>query len=625
MMGDECMREAVNRETGTGVRRAVRNMERMAGILLALWCLLPIAMSAYDLIANALGLFPSDAELLAEGFHIGYINYNRGLAAYYHAFLYIGIPTLLFAILSLLICRPRVFSRDAIRNMPWFYLLLALLIWSIISTLQARDIQRALLGKSYGRDGLFSYFIYGGVFLCASMIRSEKHRRRILRLYGGVVCYLALLMIVQEATRSSFLDHSFPSFRAVVFNQFNHFGYILCMGVLAFAGLWMYDREVGKVLRALYLVGFALLLYALLLNDTFGSYLATLVALPVIYLFYARSGREVRRADWLPAILFVLISALNILNLLPGTNSLLWNLTHFGLDLKNVALGREEAAYAGTGRFTLWKDTLVRIGQRPIFGFGPEGFWGEYAITNNDSTHNEYLRIAGFLGIPALLMYLGALVTLARHHWKAMRQLSPMVLAVAGVTVVYLISAFFGNPLFNTVPYFWMFYGLTTADGVNPPLLAPELAGIESRIEAKTNKKRLAVIIAIGVLLVAAVSVAANHLANKTEKADELSDLQCMRGAELMAELYFKDDALTGGVYWFDAGSYALLSGDEAKPSPYGKGTRRNGNAFEGFAAEYGADYAYDGSVDYRGKIIQLTVTTDENGELNTEITWVEG
>lgn len=619
------MSETTRRKSEKISNWLVRNMECIAAILLTLWCLLPVAMSAYDLLMNALGRFPTDTMLLAEGGHVGYINYNMALEAYYHMFVILGIPTLLFAIMSVLLCHVRVFNRDSIRRMPWFYLLLALLVWSVISTLQARDIQIALMGHYYGRDGLFSYFIYAGVFLCASMIRDERYRRRLLRLYGGVVCYLALIMIVQEATRSSFLDHSFPSFRAVVFNQFNHFGYVLCMGVLALAGLWLYDREVGRVARALYLAGFMLLVYALMLNDTFGAYLATLAALPVIYLFYARSGRRAGAAELLPAILFVLMSVLNTLGLLPGTNALLANLTTFGFDLKNVVEGSEEAARAGTGRLTLWRDTIQRIGQRPIFGFGPEGFWGEYAITNNDSTHNEYLRIAGFLGIPALLMYLGALVTLARHHWKAIRRLSPMVLCVAGVTVVYLFSACFGNPLFNTVPYFWMFYGLTTADGFDPPLLAPELVDIEGQMGRRTNKKRLAVICVVGALVLAAAFGGIAVLSANEEKSDELADLQGMRMAEMTALVYDRNEDAEDGVYWFDMANVALLPGDEPKPEAYGRGTSRDGNAKEGFDIEYGADYAYDGAKDYRDKIIQITLTTDANGEAKVELEWAEG
>ena len=68
--------------------------------------------------------------------------------------------------------------------------------------------------------------------------------------------------------------------------------------------------------------------------------------------------------------------------------------------------------------------------------------------------------MAGYLGIPGLLLYLGALISLAAARWKNLTELEPMVLAVSGVMIVYLMSACFGNPMFNTFPFFWMFYGL---------------------------------------------------------------------------------------------------------------------------------------------------------------------
>ena len=451
--------------------------ERLTFLLLFLWCILPILISFVLYTVGLLGAFPAAADLKKAGFQIGYLNYNITIEVYYKLFQVLGFVTFLYVVFHLLLSRKRLLKMTVLKSNPWVYLLLGLLLCTIASTVLSYDPFFAFFGGEYVHDGLLSYFIYTNIFLCASMIRKEKYRRYLLRVFTAVVSYLAIIMIIQELTRSPFLDYCFPSFRAVVFNQFNHFGYVLCMGILAFLGLYLHDKTAGRKLKITYMVGFCLLVFALLINDTFGAYLATAVAIPVVYIFYAKNGNKLRIKAFLPLIAFILVSALNILNVLPGSATLSKNLTQFGTDVKNVATGSEQAASAGTGRFTLWKDTLKRISEHPFFGYGPEGFYGRNAITNDDRPHNEYLLIAGYHGIPALIFYLSALITLAVHHWKRLKELDPLVVAVAGVTVGYLFSACFGNPVFNTVPFFWMFLGLTTATNEKtPPLICLEEA-----------------------------------------------------------------------------------------------------------------------------------------------------
>ena len=453
----------------------LKSSEKVHMWLLIMWIILPIIMVCYVFIMGTQGNFITEEELIKSGLHLGSANYNVVIKTYYRLFQVVGLLTFVFSVLHLILCRKRVFSKNGILKNRWFLYLLLLFVWAIVSTLLSDDPLRAFSGGNYTHDGFFSYILYASAFLCASTIRKEKYRLIILRLFCSVVSVLALIMVIQELSRNSFLDYCFPSFRAVVFNQFNHFGYVLCMGIIAFWGLYLYDKTAGRKMQIAYLVGFCALVYALLINDTFGAYLATVVATPIIFIFYVRSGGIICWKSFVPLVAFVLISVLSILNVLPGSANLSKNLTQFGTDVKNVATGSEQAASAGTGRFTLWKDTIKKISERPLFGYGPQGFYGKNAITNNDAPHNEYLQMAGFLGIPALLFYLGALFSLAFDHWKKIKELDPLVIAVSGVTVVYLFSAFFGNPFFNTAPFFWMFLGLTTATNEKtPPLISLE-------------------------------------------------------------------------------------------------------------------------------------------------------
>ena len=593
--------------------------------ILSLWCLLPIAVVIIFLTMGAHGKFVLVENAVSLGFPFGGYNNTNAIASYYLVISVLSIITIIYATLLLGIKGNALWKRNVIVRKPWFFLLMGVLLWAAVSTAMSDDPLHGFTGGDYFHDGLSSYFFYAALFLCASSLGEEIHRLWILRLFGLMVSFLAILMITQEWTRNPFLDYCFPSFRAVTFNQFNHFGYILSMAALALAGLYLHDRRGDGGFRFVYLAGFGLTVYAILVNDSFGALVTIVAALPVAYVFYVRHGGKWRFGVILPALVMAAVIAAYALGFAPNHQTLANNLSQFGTDISNIATGAEEAASAGTGRLRLWRDTLKRISQRPIFGFGPEGFYGENAIGNNESPHNEYLQIAGYLGIPALLMYLGALLTLARDHWKRIRELSPMVVAVSGASVAYLISACFGNPVFNTAPYFWMFLGMTTADGVNPPLLSIDPDAAAAQLSAKSSGRRVGIIIGIGAALLAGIVGGSLYLNHQTEKTNETADLQCMRGAESVCLLGLKTgNAQIGETYWLDAGSYALIPIREPAPQPYGMGTARQGGALAPFLSEYGSNYSYDEAADYREMVIKINILQAADGEPRIELNWVK-
>jgi hypothetical protein len=159
------------------------------------------------------------------------------------------------------------------------------------------------------------------LFVCATTIKQDRHRLIVVRLFCTVISFLSVLMIIQEGGAYG-LDVFFPSNFAVVFNQFNHFGYVLCMAILGFAGLYLFDRNAKTITRIVYVFGCALTTYTLLVNDTFGAYLAACVATLFLYVLYARAGNRFTVADWLPALAIVLLSCINIIGYLPLGKSL---------------------------------------------------------------------------------------------------------------------------------------------------------------------------------------------------------------------------------------------------------------------------------------------------------------
>lgn len=72
--------------------------------------------------------------------------------------------------------------------------------------------------------------------------------------------------------------------RATVLNQFNHMGYYLNMSVLVMTGLFL--MEDNKKRKILCTAGIAFQIYCLIVNNTFGGYLGTVVGVISVCLIY---------------------------------------------------------------------------------------------------------------------------------------------------------------------------------------------------------------------------------------------------------------------------------------------------------------------------------------------------
>lgn len=606
---------------GRLIRAVNNNCERYAFILLILWCLLPIFIGLDYLISGAFGRYPAPETLAELGYTLGTVNYVTALRSYQTVFLVFGVVTMLFATLCTVLCRERIFNRQSFRRMPWYYLLALLLGWAVIAALASDYYYHAFLGGNYVKDGLLSYLIYSSVFICASFIRKESYRKVLLCLFTGVIGCLALLMLVQESVDIAFINYCFSARRSGVFNQFNHFGYMLCMAAVCCAGLFLYDRGGKKALRYGYLAGVFFFLYALVVNNTFGAILAALLGLVVVLVFYLRSGRKPDRRAVAVVLILALILCVCFFTFSAGSGRLVRNFTELKGDLVKIFTHAEDAGKAGTERFTLWRDTIQRIRQRPIFGFGPEGFFGKNAITDDKRPHNEYLQIAGYLGIPALLFYLAALITLARHHWKNIRRLDPMVLTAAGATVAYLISAFVGNPVFNTAPYFWMFLGLTaTVSSAEEPLFQTE-KDAPSAMEKRTVVYTLTLVL---ILVLLALGTLWSH---HNENRREYEDIQTMQTAETVAKKYIDPSTIKDGsiaYYWFDKNKGMLLPTFMDAPAPYGLGSAHSAGGITDFYKDNGFVYRYDEATDYTDRLIVIAATPDPDVGLKVAMNWYQ-
>lgn len=262
-----------------------------------------------------------------------------------------------------------------------------------------------------------------------------------------------------------------------IFYNINHYGYYLVLAIICAMGLFIYEKS--RIKSAAWLIAALFNIWVLIDNNTFGCYIAVFAGLIAFtYFFIAREKKKFNIKTIIPIISFVLLSVC----LSPFYN-IGKNFFSLNEDISKFADEDQDTSTAGSGRWTLWVQTVEHIKNKPVFGYGPEGLIGKFTakvkdnsgaeqiqVSFQDRPHNEYLQHAAFMGLPALIFYLAALVMLFLNRIKNIKNI-PAVVLIAGCAVTgYAVSAFFGNTMYYTAPFFFILLGMTAnaSLAVNP-------------------------------------------------------------------------------------------------------------------------------------------------------------
>ena len=566
--------------------------------LICLWLLLPVFVSFYCFIIGALGNFPAGVELTATC-------HSKVLFFYLNVYRIIGCISVALAFFILVKNLPFLLTKELIKRKPFIVLFGLLLLWSFISTAYSNHPLTSLLGEEVICDGLFTYFVYAAMLILGSMMIDSKYRKRIIILFVSVVTYCSIIMCLQSM-RIKFIVYCFPTIRSAMFQNSNYFGYILCMSILALLGLYLYEHN--KKIRLIFLLLFIFQTVTLLINDTFGCFLACCFAIPMSYLYYSRKGKIINKSSLIPLFLFFIISVVyNILFSL--------NFQTLLADIFNIAKQSSNSGDAGSGRWKLWLSTTDRIVKRPIFGYGPEGFNGNEFLPFNGSPHNDILQIAAYLGIPGLIMYIAGFFTLYLYLKDNNSVLSVTTLICMGIITANLASSMFGHPVYTVTPYFWLFTGMALIEKEDSqPLFSLDNKKVDI-------KKNAFIVLAIVIYTIFCLFAGVRNYKSDNEGTKEFTDLITMKNAKLTAQLMIKNGQIKKNIfYWYDANKYEIISESEKVPAPYGMGTDRVGNGLEEYKNKYDDVFDYNSSIDYTDKIIRVIVDTDNR----IDVKWVK-
>ena len=343
---------------------------------------------------------------------------------------------------------------------PWNLALLAMLFWSFLASILADDLQLAFYGTSYRNDGFFTYCIYAAIYCCTQITKNETQREKILQcllIASWPLCLVTLLQFLNYSTAFFGIFYQerviYNMKYAAVFYHINHYAYYLTTIIAVSVGLYLEAKN--KLVQIFYLLTFIINTWCLIINNTFGCYLAALfICIVAPALFYKRKRNLNLKKNFTPLLLFLLIT-------IASSQIVTNNFQVLSSDLKDIATENSAAKNAGSKRWELWTNGLDMLKAKPIFGYGPENLKKEYLARDidQDRPHNEYLQHTLFLGIPALILYLAALYLLLTKWFLNLQNLEISTFVSGLAVIAYLCSAFFGNTMFYTTVYLFLLLG----------------------------------------------------------------------------------------------------------------------------------------------------------------------
>jgi len=364
-------------------------------------------------------------------------------------------------------------------------LIIAYWLWTLISTICSINPSTAFWGGTR-HEGLFTITLYCAVFLLVSVL--GRPARWQLWLFGigiSLCCTLALIQLGGFNPFSLYPEGmNYYDAYALYAGQFlgtignvDLLAAVLCIAIPA---CWVGILRLSGRLRFLLLIPLLLSLSVLLLSyveaGIVGVFGGGLLTIPIV----AAKKNRIRGILAIGVGAFLVIAL--ILVYFFGSR-----FSGFIYEAAELLHGHWDDSF-GSGRLYIWRNVLDMVPERLMLGGGPdtlvlrgELYFERYDENLDlllrsivDTAHNEYLNILVNQGLPAMLLYLAALIYSA-VQWVRTAPSSPAVALCGGMVLCYCVQAFFGISAPITAPYFWLALGLLLAAlRPAPPELPPK-------------------------------------------------------------------------------------------------------------------------------------------------------
>jgi len=387
------------------------------------------------------------------------------------------------------------------------FLFLIVYVLSIIAALCAEDKQRAFNGTDFRPDGIRMYTCFMVVFIYSLLIKDKTMRRRVILV--NVFCFLPVSLVMYQqyfgiigtaverahgefgTSLMAFYDrhglrvgHFYKGLTGSFYNL-NHLGYYITVCTMLVSCLAVKAEKLSsKIMWSIYAV---YCYFIIIMNDTFGCYLAIFAALVTILAVVLMKLKEktpktcVNAA--LPLILFICVNII-FCAVKPNDNPIVKNFKVLGKDVKTIATTENiEEEHAGSGRLEMWLATVDMIKEKPILGYGPDNLKPHYVEreVKLDRAHNEPLERAVATGVPSALIYYAAVIMAIIAYFKSKKWHDTTYFASFIAVVGYLVSSLFGVQLFYTGGFFFIFLAFAMSPDATVYVPEPKDKNVKKR------------------------------------------------------------------------------------------------------------------------------------------------
>lgn len=337
-------------------------------------------------------------------------------------------------------------------NIPLLFFI-GFILLMVVSTIVNGFTVYAMAGGSR-HESLFSYISYILVFyFLGSLIGRTDLKRLLLWLFLLSGAFLGVLSLVDVyITPLSVFFHLHESKVMAIYMNSNHYGYFLTMILLIAAGCAAFEKK--PILRWCAVAIYVINSVVMIINNTFGCYLAVIAGFVFIQCACFCRNRKTDRTIWLLFALFIVISLLMSIKYY----TVFSNFLSMFIEISNIS-ATDDTEHVGSGRVMLWRATLASIRERPLLGWGVEGIEERLSFFCGRS-HCEYLQYTAFFGIPAGVIYVSGLCSVFWNAIKKRQHLDDMTLTALTAAFSYLVSAVVGNTTYYITPLFFGLLGL---------------------------------------------------------------------------------------------------------------------------------------------------------------------
>lgn len=328
------------------------------------------------------------------------------------------------------------------------YVLLFLILWIVLSVPFSKNIELALFGAGARREGIFAYLSYALIF-CGFFLLKKKHRDNLINIFVFVSVAVAICTLINSKTQSFVAIEYYSGGFSGVFRNQNHYAYYLTMAIITSYCLFICAKS--KWLKIAYIIASEINLVALFYTNTLGGMFGVVFGIGGIIIAFWVSRKFKLEYVIIIACFVISVCCFIKLPIFDKLYNLFINMFSFS------KLPPELQGTFGSNRIQLWRESLKLIEQNPIFGIGIDNYSHGVFPDLILSPHNEFIQLALYCGIPALLAYL---VFIGYSYVKAIiknKELNDLQLIGVCVVFAYSVSAFFGNTMVYTTPYFAFF------------------------------------------------------------------------------------------------------------------------------------------------------------------------